>query len=108
MTLFKHWINERAVFANSKREWLFDAESVPFARNGWQPSNMFDPPELEQFLRDRHSNILPSPGLSATVTQFSELGDPVELIATYQGNKIGLHARYVIDSMAPRAPHENS
>ena len=53
MTLFKHWINERAVFANSKREWLFDAESVPFARNGWQPSNMFDPPELEQFLRDR-------------------------------------------------------
>ena len=38
------------------------------------------------------------------MTQFSELGDPVELIATYQGNKIGLHARYVIDCDGASSP----
>lgn len=58
---------------------------------------MFDPPDLEQFLRDRalsYSSV--TSFIGATVTQFSELGDQVELIATYQGKKIGCHARYVI------------
>ncbi len=51
---------ERAGFTNSKREWLFGMDSVPFGSNGWQPMNMFDQPELEQFLRDQalgHPNV---------------------------------------------------
>lgn len=42
---------ERAGFANSRREWLFGQEFVPFGRNGWQPVSMFDQPEFERFLR---------------------------------------------------------
>ncbi|MEZ5557076.1 MAG: bifunctional 3-(3-hydroxy-phenyl)propionate/3-hydroxycinnamic acid hydroxylase [Pseudomonadales bacterium] len=42
---------ERAGFANSRREWLFGQQLVPFGRNGWQPISMFDQPELEGFLR---------------------------------------------------------
>ncbi len=42
---------DRAGFANSKREWLFGTEFVPFGSNGWQPTNMFDQPELESYLR---------------------------------------------------------
>jgi 3-(3-hydroxy-phenyl)propionate hydroxylase len=43
---------DRFGFANSKREWLFGQDFVPFGANGWQPMNMFDQPELEQYLRD--------------------------------------------------------
>ena len=44
---------DRAGFANSKREWLFGTDFVPFGSNGWQPMNMFDQPELEAYLRDQ-------------------------------------------------------
>lgn len=42
---------DRAGFANSRREWLFGQKSREFGRNGWQPGNMFDQPELESYLR---------------------------------------------------------
>lgn len=42
---------DRAGFANSKREWLFGQAFSDFGSNGWQPSNMFDQPELETYLR---------------------------------------------------------
>ncbi len=44
---------DRAGFANSKREWLFGQNFAPVGSNGWQPMNMFDQPELEQYLRDQ-------------------------------------------------------
>ncbi len=44
---------DRAGFANSRREWLFGQEFVPFGSNGWQPMNMFDQPELEGWLREQ-------------------------------------------------------
>jgi 3-(3-hydroxy-phenyl)propionate hydroxylase len=44
---------DRAGFANSRREWLFGQDFVPFGSNGWQPMNMFDQPELEGYLRDQ-------------------------------------------------------
>ena len=44
---------DRAGFANSSREWLFGQELKSFGGNGWQPMNMFDQPELEQYLRDQ-------------------------------------------------------
>ncbi|MGE0622054.1 MAG: bifunctional 3-(3-hydroxy-phenyl)propionate/3-hydroxycinnamic acid hydroxylase [Pseudomonadales bacterium] len=44
---------ERAGFTNSRREWLFGQQLVPFGRNGWQPVSMFDQPELERFMRGR-------------------------------------------------------
>ena len=39
--------DERAGFANSKREWLFGGYSIAVGSSGWQPANMFDQPELE-------------------------------------------------------------
>jgi 3-(3-hydroxy-phenyl)propionate hydroxylase len=44
---------DRAGFANSKREWLFGQDFQPFGSNGWQPTNMFDQPELEAYLREQ-------------------------------------------------------
>jgi 3-(3-hydroxy-phenyl)propionate hydroxylase len=44
---------DRAGFANSKREWLFGQNMSDFGRNGWQPMNMFDQPELESYLREQ-------------------------------------------------------
>ncbi len=44
---------DRAGFANSKREWLFGQPFRDFGSNGWQPTNMFDQPELETYLRQQ-------------------------------------------------------
>ncbi len=51
---------DRAGFTNSKREWLFGQDFVPFGSNGWQPMNMFDQPEFESYLRQEvldHSGV---------------------------------------------------
>ena len=44
---------DRAGFANSKRQWLFGQSFVDFGSNGWQPMNMFDQPEFEDYLRQQ-------------------------------------------------------
>lgn len=60
---------DRAGFANSKREWMFGQDSVPFGSNGWQPANMFIQPELEGFLRAQalaSPRVIPHIGFAAT------------------------------------------
>ncbi|MEM8767087.1 MAG: bifunctional 3-(3-hydroxy-phenyl)propionate/3-hydroxycinnamic acid hydroxylase [Pseudomonadota bacterium] len=71
---------ERAGFANSRREFLFGAESRDFGANGWQPMNMFDQPELEAYLRDTaldQDNVTAYIGFEAT--EFCDHGDRVSL-----------------------------
>jgi len=55
---------DRAGFANSRREWLFGQDFVPFGANGWQPMNMFDQPEFETYLRDQ---VLEHPGVTSMI-----------------------------------------
>ncbi|NKB98810.1 MAG: bifunctional 3-(3-hydroxy-phenyl)propionate/3-hydroxycinnamic acid hydroxylase [Pseudomonadales bacterium] len=60
---------ERAGFANSRREWLFGHEMKAFGTDGWQPSNMFDQPEFERYLREEaldHPNVTSFIGYAAT------------------------------------------
>jgi 3-(3-hydroxy-phenyl)propionate hydroxylase len=87
---------DRAGFANSKREWLFGQEMKSFGSDGWQPSNMFDQPEFEQYLRQEalsHPNITAFVGYSAievtnnpddvAVSIEAEASEPQELRARY-------------------------
>lgn len=72
-----------AGFANSDRKWLFGGESKDFGRNGWQPANMFDQPELDSYLRDEvinHKNV--DAMIEYEVTQANNLSDSVTI--TYQ------------------------
>ena len=76
---------DRAGFANSKREWLFGQVSKDFGLNGWQPSNMFDQPELESYLRTQaleHANVTSYVGYE--VERFDQREDRVNL--TYRLN----------------------
>ena len=93
---------ERAGFANSRREWLFGAESRDFGANGWQPMNMFDQPELEAWLRDQaigHPNVTAFIGLEAT--SMVDDGDGVTLTAQPVGaddtsSTTTLHGRWLV------------
>lgn len=74
---------ERAGFTNSKREWLFGQELVPFGRNGWQPISMFDQPQLEQFIRGALSNCYNCAiYLGEAVREFNDLGNKVEITSS--------------------------
>jgi 3-(3-hydroxy-phenyl)propionate hydroxylase len=55
---------DRAGFANSKREWLFGQDFIEFGLNGWQPSNMFDQPEFEGYLREE---VIAHPGITTHI-----------------------------------------
>lgn len=71
---------EKAGFTNSRREWLFGSASPPLGGNGWQPSNMFDQPEVETWLREcalGHDKVTGYIGRAASA--FSDIGDVVEL-----------------------------
>lgn len=60
---------DRAGFANSRREWLFGQNFVDFGANGWQPTNMFDQPEFEAYLRNEvlaHPDVTVFEGYEAT------------------------------------------
>jgi 3-(3-hydroxy-phenyl)propionate hydroxylase len=64
---------DRAGFVNSKREWLFGADTAAFGANGWQPMNLFDQPELEGYLRD---SALAQPNVTSYIgTEVSDFKD---------------------------------
>ncbi len=90
---------ERAGFANSRREWLFGQRARPFGSNGWQSMNMFDQPELENWLRRtalNHRNVSAHIGWQVT----SVIGSEQDvLLAARQVDgqaRLQAHARYVI------------
>lgn len=90
---------DRAGFANSRREWLFGSESRAFGRNGWQPMNMFDQPELETYLREQatsHANVTAFIGYAAS--HIDNLPTHVELTfhATGTSTTQTLKAHYLI------------
>ena len=66
--------DERAGFADADRQWMFGQTHRAFGPNGWQTTNMFDQPELEQYLRDeieQHDRIRVH--LGTEVTGFREI-----------------------------------
>jgi len=88
-----------AGFANSKGEWLFGSTSKDFGRNGWQPANMFDQPELDSYLRDEvinHKRV--EAFIDNDVTEIQNLSDGAEI--TYKGantqSRRKVDASYVI------------
>jgi 3-(3-hydroxy-phenyl)propionate hydroxylase len=88
---------ERAGFTNSKREWLFGADSVPFGANGWQPTNLFDQPELEGYLR---SSALAQPSLKSyigsQVLGFNDHGTHVSINAQKGNHEVTVSAQYLL------------
>lgn len=92
---------DRAGFVNSKREWLFGQESRDFGKNGWQPMNMFDQPELESYLRDEavgHERVHALIGYEAT--RFEDRRDEVlthyRQIENQTAVEHSVRARYLI------------
>jgi len=88
---------DRAGFVNSKREWLFGADSVAFSANGWQPMNFFDQPELEGYLRD---STLEQPNVTSfigsAVSGFKDLGTHISVTAQYDSREITKSAQYLL------------
>ena len=90
---------ERAGFVNSNREWLFGQETKDFGRNGWQPGNMFDQPELETYLRAEavgHENVKACVGFE--MTRFDQHADGVTITVHPLGsdNLDSVSAEYLI------------
>ena len=89
--------DERAGFANSKREWLFGGYSTAVGSNGWQPANMFDQPELESFLREQveqHPNVTTHIGFA--VTDFSNQTEHVVVYARSSSKDVSAAAHYMV------------
>ncbi|MCH1556230.1 MAG: bifunctional 3-(3-hydroxy-phenyl)propionate/3-hydroxycinnamic acid hydroxylase [Pseudomonadales bacterium] len=96
---------ERAGFANSKREWLFGVAASPSGSHGWQPSNMFDQPELEQFFRDKtleHQNVTTFIGYE--VTEFEIQPEQVTLSAEDDAQNIVVAAKFMIACDGANSP----
>jgi 3-(3-hydroxy-phenyl)propionate hydroxylase len=88
---------DRAGFANSKREYLFGNDLLPFGANGWQPSNMFDQPELEAFLRTtalNHQNLDAFIGFTATA--FEDTGAEVSIHIAREHQTETITAQYLL------------
>ena len=97
--------NERAGFANSKREWLFGGYSIAVGSNGWQPANMFDQPELESFLRERveqHPNVTTHIGF--TVTNFSNQPEHVIVCASSSKRDVSTAVHYLVACDGANSP----
>ena len=91
--------DDRAGFANSKREWLFGQKSRSFGRNGWQPGNMFDQPEVESYLRTEateHENVDALIGFE--MTNFEQQPDGVQVTHQPVGSdsRVTVTAQYLI------------
>ncbi len=96
---------ERAGFANSKREWLFGGSAVPVGSNGWQPTNMFDQPELETFLRNQvkqHENVTTYIGYD--VSGFEQEARKVTLHASRANRPISVDASYLVACDGANSP----
>lgn len=96
---------ERAGFANSKREWLFGGSAKPLGSNGWQPTNMFDQPELETFLRtqvQQNENVTSYIGYD--VSGFEQQADQVTLHASEAHIAISVAASYLVACDGANSP----
>ncbi len=90
---------ERAGFANSKREWLFGTPFVEFGANGWQPMNMFDQPELENYMRsEAMAHPLVTTYLGYVASSPRDNGTHVEVSAESSDTRetITLSGRYLV------------
>ena len=79
---------DRAGFANADRQWMFGSEAKDFGVNGWQPMNMFDQPEFEQYLRDQaleHANVTGHIGYEAVALDDRDDGVRVEAVEVNPG-----------------------
>jgi 3-(3-hydroxy-phenyl)propionate hydroxylase len=88
---------DRAGFANSKREWLFGADSVAFSANGWQPMNFFDQPELEGYLRDsalEQANV--TSFIGSEVSSFKDHDTYISVTAQHDSREITKTAQYLL------------
>lgn len=97
--------NERAGFANSKREWLFGGYSIAVGSNGWQPANMFDQPELESFLREQveqHPNITTHIGFE--VTNFDDQAEQLVVYARSSNEDVSATAHYMVACDGANSP----
>jgi 3-(3-hydroxy-phenyl)propionate hydroxylase len=91
--------DDRAGFANSRREWLFGTPFVEFGSNGWQPMNMFDQPELETYIRSEalaHPRVTAYLGYEASAPV--DTGTTVQVTATDidADSAVELNGRYLI------------
>ncbi len=96
---------ERAGFANARHEWLFGVDAQPMGSNGWQPSNMFDQPELEAFLRETalsHANVTAYVGYE--MTQFTSDPGQVRVMARGPDREATLNADYLVACDGANSP----
>lgn len=102
---------ERAGFANSKREWMFGQELIPFGPHGWAPFAMFHQPEVDGYLRDTataHKNV--SSFVGYEVTAVTNRPDHVSIQAkeTDTDEKIECTASYLIACDGASSPIRQS
>ena len=94
-----HRPGDRAGFANSGREWLFGQEFIAFGNNGWAPVNLFDQPEVEQYMRDlalAQAGVTAHFGFAANAVENSDDGVHIEAANATTGETISLQAHYAV------------
>jgi 2-polyprenyl-6-methoxyphenol hydroxylase-like FAD-dependent oxidoreductase len=72
--------DDRAGFANSRREWLFGTPLADSGSNGWPPMAFFHQPEVDGYLRDEacaHPRV--TSWVGHALEGFRDTGDRVEL-----------------------------
>jgi 3-(3-hydroxy-phenyl)propionate hydroxylase len=88
---------ERAGFVDSKHNWLFGQELNTVGPCGWQSMNMFDQPQVEQFLRDQ---VLARENVDAfvgfTAEQLHQLDDRVRIDAVDGDARRTVEGAYLI------------
>lgn len=90
---------ERAGFAGPDRNWLFGQDMRAFGSNGWQPNNMFDQPEFEQYLRDEalgHPNVTGFVGYEATQVRTETQNTEVDIESVSDHETQSVSGRYLI------------
>jgi len=90
---------DRAGFANAQREWLFGQDMIAFGSNGWQPNNMFDQPEFEQYLRDEalgHPNVTGFVGFDATAFDDTSGATRTSIRSRSSGAAKDVEARFLV------------
>ncbi|MCE7998531.1 MAG: bifunctional 3-(3-hydroxy-phenyl)propionate/3-hydroxycinnamic acid hydroxylase [Rhodobiaceae bacterium] len=90
---------DRAGFSNSKREWLFGQDFVPFGSNGWAPANMFDQPQVDGYLRKtaiEHPNVTSFVGFEATAIDNGDAAVTVDLRNLESGDATEVTASYLL------------
>lgn len=88
---------DRAGFADPDRNWLFGQDMPSFGSNGWQPTNMFDQPEFENYLRQlvlTHENVTTYIGFEAEMLSDIESGPTLKICRRDEQHE--LSARFLV------------